>query len=157
MLSFIFQTIILSLIFIWLIHHLFNYLKDTLTVPKIKDLVNEPNKKYKEMYEIINQHQHQHQNNDIDHNLDLDHNTQINTIYNTNLTSLHNSSSNSNTKSIQDLGYTIEDLLPKDMTVLSSVPTIMEEIPPLSVTSSSNTNVDMKNELKNFLKKQMNQ
>ena len=47
------QITILSIIFISLVHHLFNYLKDTLTVPKIKDLVNAPTKKYDSMYKII--------------------------------------------------------------------------------------------------------
>jgi hypothetical protein len=47
------QITILSIIFISLVHHLFNYLKNTLTVPKIKDLVNAPTKKYDNMYKII--------------------------------------------------------------------------------------------------------
>jgi hypothetical protein len=42
-------------VLISLVHHIFHYLKDTLTVPKIKDLVNEPSKKYNNMYKIINQ------------------------------------------------------------------------------------------------------
>ena len=53
MLAGIIQTIILSIIFICLIHHLFHFFKDTLTVPQVKDLVNAPSKKYKDMYEII--------------------------------------------------------------------------------------------------------
>jgi len=54
MFSWILQITILSIILIWLVHHIFHFLKDTLTVPKMKDLVNEPDKKYKNMYEIIN-------------------------------------------------------------------------------------------------------
>ncbi len=38
---------------IFLVHYLFNFFKETLTVPKIKDLVNVPNKKYENMYNII--------------------------------------------------------------------------------------------------------
>jgi len=54
MLAWVLQTTILSIVFIWLVHYLFNYFKDTLTVPKVKDLVNEPSKKYKNMYQVIN-------------------------------------------------------------------------------------------------------
>jgi hypothetical protein len=54
MLSWIIQITIVSIILIFLVHHLINFFKSTLTVPKIKDLVNTPNKKYENMYNIIN-------------------------------------------------------------------------------------------------------
>ncbi len=38
---------IISLILIMLIHHLFNFFRDTLTVPKVKDLVKQPQDSYK--------------------------------------------------------------------------------------------------------------
>jgi len=38
---------IISLILIMLSHHLFNFFKDTLTVPKVKDLVQQPTASYK--------------------------------------------------------------------------------------------------------------
>ena len=53
MLSWIIQITITSIILIFLVHYLFNFFKETLTVPKIKDLVNVPNKKYENMYNII--------------------------------------------------------------------------------------------------------
>lgn len=53
MLSWIIQITIISIILIFLVHYLFNFFKETLTVPKIKDLVNVPNKKYENMYNII--------------------------------------------------------------------------------------------------------
>lgn len=53
MLSLVLQTTIISIIFIFLVHHLFNFFKTTLTVPKIKDLVNTPTKKYEEIYNTI--------------------------------------------------------------------------------------------------------
>ncbi len=43
----------MSLIFILLVHHLLIFFKTTLTVPKIKDLVNSPNQKYQNIYDII--------------------------------------------------------------------------------------------------------
>jgi hypothetical protein len=45
MLSWIIQITVISIILIFLVHHLINFLKSTLTVPKIKDLVNSPTQK----------------------------------------------------------------------------------------------------------------
>ena len=53
MLSWIIQISLISIIFIFLIHHLLLFFKSTLTVPKIKDLVNSPTQKYKNIYETI--------------------------------------------------------------------------------------------------------
>jgi hypothetical protein len=44
---------LISLILIILIHYLYNFLKNTLTIPKVKDLVNKPTEAYKEIYKII--------------------------------------------------------------------------------------------------------
>ncbi len=78
------------------------FFKTTLTVPKIKDLVNSPNQKYKNIYDTIN----------------------------------HNSY-NSNNSNNSSFGYTDIDLLPSDTTEVAQVNS-------------------MKNELKSFLKKQLN-
>lgn len=48
------QITVISIVLIFLVHHLINFFKSTLTVPKIKDLVNTPNQKYEDMYNIIN-------------------------------------------------------------------------------------------------------
>jgi len=45
--------IILSVIFIFLVHQLIIFFKENLTVPKIKDLVNAPSQKYENIYQII--------------------------------------------------------------------------------------------------------
>ena len=55
MLSWAIQTTVISLVIIFLVHSIYRYLKETLTVPKVKDLVNKPNEKYEEIYKIINQ------------------------------------------------------------------------------------------------------
>ncbi len=94
MLSWIIQISLISIIFIFLVHHLLMFFKTTLTVPKIKDLVNSPNQKYQNIYDIIS----------------------------------NNSSS---------VGYTDIELLPNDSFVNTELNT-------------------MKNELKSFLKKQLN-
>jgi hypothetical protein len=47
------QWTIISIIIIMLAHHLFSFLKQTLTVPKVKDLVSQPSKSYKEIEETL--------------------------------------------------------------------------------------------------------
>ena len=53
MLFWIIQITIISIILIFLVHYLFNFFKETLTVPKIKDLVNSSDKKYQKIYDTI--------------------------------------------------------------------------------------------------------
>ncbi len=77
------QITIASIIFIFIVHYLINFFKSVLTVPKIKDLVNTPNKKYESMYNTISQ------------------------STNTNI----NSSANTNSNADLD-DYTLIDLLP---------------------------------------------
>lgn len=55
MLSWVIQITVISTVLIFLVHHLINFFKSTLTVPKIKDLVNSPTQKYENMYNIIRQ------------------------------------------------------------------------------------------------------
>jgi len=47
------QTTIISIVLIMIIHNLFAYFTKTLTVPKIKDLVNAPAEKYNHIFDII--------------------------------------------------------------------------------------------------------
>lgn len=56
------QTAIASFIFIFLVHYLINFFKSTLTVPKIKDLVNTPTQKYENIYKIISHNNHNKSN-----------------------------------------------------------------------------------------------
>ena len=115
MLSWILQITIISIVLIFLVHYLFNFFKSTLTVPKIKDLVNSPTQKYESMFNIITK------NNSKTHN-----DNNYNNDYNYNNFNDNNDNNNENE-------YTLTDLLP-----------------------TQQTKTDMKNELKNFLKKQMN-
>ena len=87
MLLWITQITIISIILIFLVHYLINFFKSTLTVPKIKDLVNSPSQKYENMYNIIK--------NSSEPNLNL--NPNINPNINSNINS----------------DYTLIDLLPK--------------------------------------------
>jgi len=43
----------ISILFIFLVHHLISYFMATLTVPKIKDLVHAPQRKYKEIHQLL--------------------------------------------------------------------------------------------------------
>lgn len=54
MLSWTIQITVISIILIFLVHHLIQFFKDTLTVPKIKDLVNTPIQKYENMMNVMN-------------------------------------------------------------------------------------------------------
>ena len=105
MLGWIIQIAIISFIFIYLVHHLLNFFKNMLTVPKVKDLVDSPNKKYEDIFATLNNTNKSFSNN--------------------------NSNSNSNNS------FTEIDLLP-------------------SSSNKDSSNTDMKDELKNFLKKQLN-
>ena len=120
MLSWILQITIISIVLIFLVHYLINFFKSTLTIPKIKDLVNSPTQKYENMFNIISK------NNSKTHN---------NKDYNDN--NNDNNDNNYNDNNFNDNNneneYTLTDLLP-----------------------TQQTKTDMKNELKNFLKKQMN-
>lgn len=50
----IIQTIFFSILFITVVHYLFDFFKSNLTVPIVKDLVKRPTNKYKQIYDIIN-------------------------------------------------------------------------------------------------------
>ena len=119
---------LLSIILIFLVHYLINFFKSTLTVPKIKDLVNTPTQKYENMFNVMSLSDKQNTNNT--------NNISSNNTNNTNNNNYNNISSNNtnNTNNISNnnqVSYTEIDLLPKP---------------------DENS---MKNELKNFLKKQM--
>lgn len=98
------QVTVISIILIFLVHHLVQFFKNTLTVPKIKDLVNTPTQKYEDIYKIIQQ-------------------------------SKGNEYNSNKIQSSSFSEYSPSDLLPKT------------NQPPQQ---------NMKNELKNFLKSQMN-
>lgn len=110
MFTWILQISIISIIFIFLVHHLLFFFKTTLTVPKMKDLVNSPVKKYQDIFD---------------------------TISNTNLNTNLNSKTSFNNYLPSDGNYNDINLLPSD-------------------TTSSSRGTEMKDELKSFLKKQLN-
>lgn len=54
MLNWTIQITLISILIVFLVHHIIHFLKETLTVPKIKDLVNVPHERYQKMYETMN-------------------------------------------------------------------------------------------------------
>ena len=54
MIYWIIKISIISIIFILIVHNILHFLRDTLTIPKIRDLVHAPNEKYERIYNIIN-------------------------------------------------------------------------------------------------------
>lgn len=71
MLAWLIQISIISIVFIFLVHHLIGFFKSTLTVPKIKDLVNTPTQKYENMYNIINNNQKSYKNSNVENEYSL--------------------------------------------------------------------------------------
>jgi hypothetical protein len=47
------QVTVISLCFIAVVHYLYIFFKTTLTVPKVKDLVNRPQQQYEELFKGI--------------------------------------------------------------------------------------------------------
>jgi hypothetical protein len=83
--SWIIQITIISIILIFLVHHLINFFKGVLTVPKIKDLVNTQNEKYKNIYDTIS-----NKNN-------------------------YNDLTTENESNVNKINYTLEDILPPNV------------------------------------------
>ena len=119
MLTWIIQMTIISLILIFLLHHLIIYFTETLTVPKMKYLENDANKKYESIYQII------FDKNNIEKEIPTTDKIDIDVDNNSNL-------------------YTTD---------IHSLPLPSDS--PSDLHSPSNTD-EMKNELKSFLKNQLN-
>jgi len=68
MLSWTIQITLISILIVFLVHHIIHFLKETLTVPKIKDLVNVPHERYRKMYETINSNKDKYKNNETNVN-----------------------------------------------------------------------------------------
>ena len=121
------QTIFISVIFIFIVHNLYGFFKNTLTVPKIKDLVNLPSQNYENMFNILNKTHSSNSNSNSNPNPnDYD-------ILPTNLSASenpYNLNTNSNSSNIDELNVNQEK-------------------------KRFEPSLSMKNELKNFFKKKM--
>jgi hypothetical protein len=68
MLNWTIQITLISILIVFLVHHIIHFLKETLTVPKIKDLVNVPHERYQKMYETMNSNNKDKNNNQPSNN-----------------------------------------------------------------------------------------
>ncbi len=109
MLFWIIKIIFFSIIFIFLIHNILNFLLETLTISKTKDMIQISNENYKNIYDILSQ------------NIDNKNINQNNTRQNDDISS--------------------KDFLP--ITPIDSLPNIISDD-------------NMKNELINYLREQVN-
>ena len=66
MFTWIVQISIISIIFIYLVNHLITFFKSTLTIPKIKDLINTSNQKYQNIYDTISHNSNEQSYTSID-------------------------------------------------------------------------------------------
>lgn len=126
----IIKAIIISLILIFLIHYLFLFFKDNLTIPKTKDLVAKPLEKYKTMDTVIN-------NNLDNYNINKSNINNSNIIETTSI----NNSSNSGTTSITNLNNNSLNNDSLNNNLLNNN---------FDNNLYKNNNLDMKNELKSF-------
>ena len=62
------QIILISTLIIFLIHQIFEFLKSTLTVPKIKDLVDSPSQKYEQMIQNMSEQKQGQKYNNVGEN-----------------------------------------------------------------------------------------
>lgn len=71
MLPWIIQMSVISLIIIILIHYLFTFFKTNLTIPKVKDLVNKPQKQYEELFDTMKNNNITKNNSKLQNNDDM--------------------------------------------------------------------------------------
>ena len=71
MLFFIVKNILLSVIIILLLHYIFDYLKNNLTTPKVKDLVHKPQIRYNQIIEVIKNSEMENIKNNIEEEEDM--------------------------------------------------------------------------------------
>lgn len=53
MLLWVIKQAVISAVLIILVHYIYIFFRDTLTVPKLKDLVNKPQSQYREIYKSL--------------------------------------------------------------------------------------------------------
>jgi hypothetical protein len=63
MILWLINTILVSLVVIFIIHYLYYFFKENLTQPKIKDLLHHPKQEYEDIFKIINNPQVSHEPN----------------------------------------------------------------------------------------------
>ena len=47
------KHVVISLVFILLMHYIYNFFKSNLTIPKVKDLVSRPQQQYNKIFDVM--------------------------------------------------------------------------------------------------------
>ena len=56
------QVVVVSLVIIFLLHNLYYFFKETLTIPKMKDMVKRPQQKYDALFRELRMHHEESKN-----------------------------------------------------------------------------------------------
>lgn len=108
MLPWIIQMSVISLILIILVHYLYNFFKNNLTIPKVKDLVNKPQQQYETIFNSVNQNntlsnnQNFSKNNSLDTNNNVTNNVNYNVNYSSNTIMNNNQDDNIDNNKMKD-------------------------------------------------------
>lgn len=130
MLSQIIQVTVISIIFILVVDNIYQFLKDTLTIPKKHDLIHVPNEKYKKIFDLIN--------------------TAGNVTTRPNYVDTYSKQQDSGGQGTTD----IRDI-PLVPNTVSGTGVSIDNILPYPTKVNDQQSQSMKNELKNFMKKQL--
>ena len=60
------QVMIVSFVIIFILHNLYFFFKETLTIPKMKDMVKRPQQRYDTLFRELRMHNEEHSNNAAD-------------------------------------------------------------------------------------------
>lgn len=117
MIFLIIQYTIMSLLLICIFHYLYDFFKNNLTVPKVKDLVNKPASAYSEIYDTINKD-----------------------VSKLNLQQVSNSDKNNSNTYQNDSNLNMKNELKKYLSKLNSTPGNNMEINDTRITNSADVN-----------------
>jgi hypothetical protein len=62
------KHVVISLVFILLMHYIYNFFKSNLTIPKVKDLVSRPQQQYNKIFDVMRNSKKNEVNNDNNDN-----------------------------------------------------------------------------------------
>jgi hypothetical protein len=127
MLFWIIKIIIFSIIFIFLIHNVINFLSETLTISKTKDMIQITNNNYKNIYEVLSRQ--------CQENISKENTSKENTL----------KENTSKENKLKENKFQ-ENVSHENITLIDSLPNSI----------SFNECDDMKNELTNYLREQLN-
>lgn len=97
----IIQVLVASFVIIFVLHNLYVFFKDTLTVPKIKDMVKRPQQKYETLFRELRNNNHNSSHNSSHNNINNNNN-------NGNSNNDNNNSNNDNAMKVELKRYLMD-------------------------------------------------